>query len=373
MNQLPQLATKTKINFSLLQIFRGWAAILVILTHATGISSSKHGASFLGDFFEMGNAGVDFFFVLSGFLICFIHRKDFGHPDRLRSYLKKRAVRIFPIYWLVTLIILPVYFLVPGYGQGDETHLSVIVGSLLLFPLERAPILVAGWSLRHEILFYFLFALLIGFRGKWVWALLGAWVVGVIVSLACSVGQDFRGAFPDLSPWQHVIWWPQNVEFFVGAVAAVYVTSPRAVRPSRGVCFWGLLLALVGFLLCGVIIPGIVSLQSAVHILVYGGLSFCIVVFSTLIDLRGGLSTRVVGSAGYRLMQYFGDASYSVYLVHGPALSVLFKVAGSQGYFQKFSTQLITPLIIILTLSVGCLFHSLVERPLLKAVRRWTA
>jgi exopolysaccharide production protein ExoZ len=373
MNEPPQPATKSKTNFSLLQIFRGWAAILVILTHATGISSSKHGASFLGDFFEMGNAGVDFFFVLSGFLICFIHRKDFGHPDRLRSYLKKRAVRIFPIYWLVTLIILPVYFLVPSYGQGDETHLSVIVGSFLLFPIDRGPILVAGWSLRHEVLFYGLFALLIGFRGKWVWALVGAWVVGVVFSLVCSLSQDFRGAFPDLSPWQHVLWWPQNVEFLVGAVAAVYITSPRAVRTSQRVCFWGLVVALLSFLFCGAVIPGIVSLQSGVHILVYGGLSFCIVVFSTLIDLRGGLSPRVVKSPIYRLMQYFGDASYSVYLVHGPALSVLFKVAGSLGCFQKFSTQLITPIIIVLTLSVGCLFHSLVELPLLKTCRRRTA
>ncbi len=58
------------------------------------------------------------------------------------------------------------YFVVGGYGQGDETRPGVILGSLLLVPMTRAPILVAGWSLVHEMLFYLLVWTLIAVRGR---------------------------------------------------------------------------------------------------------------------------------------------------------------------------------------------------------------
>ena len=150
---------QTRTNFRLLQIYRGWAAMLVVLFHATGIGWHQFQASFLGNYFEMGSAGVDFFFVLSGFLITHIHLKDIGKPDRLGSYARKRFVRIYPAYWVVTLAILPFYWIVPGWGQGDEKTPSVIANSFLLLPMLRGPVLMAGWTLCHEVLFYLVFGL----------------------------------------------------------------------------------------------------------------------------------------------------------------------------------------------------------------------
>ena len=81
------------MRFSLLQIFRGWAAILVLLIHASYIAAGQHGMPIAGNFFTMGNAGVDFFFVLSGFLITHLHLGDIGRREKLNSYVRKRFVR----------------------------------------------------------------------------------------------------------------------------------------------------------------------------------------------------------------------------------------------------------------------------------------
>ena len=63
--------------------------------------------------FDFGHAGVEFFFVLSGFIILHIHWKDLGHPSRFSSFAGKRFLRIYPMYWLVLAAIIPVYFFSP--------------------------------------------------------------------------------------------------------------------------------------------------------------------------------------------------------------------------------------------------------------------
>ena len=364
---MPDFAHTTgKVNFSLLQIFRGWAAVLVVLVHSSAIASEQHHHPFLGNFFAMGNAGVDFFFVLSGFLIFHIHGKDFGQPRQLTSYLWKRIVRIFPIYWLVTLLILPVYFIVAHYGQGDETHASIILGSLLLVPMARAPILVAGWSLRHELLFYFWFVLLIGLRPRWAWPIIGLWVASMLVSVGLSFGTAYRYSHPVI----HLLLWPQNFEFIVGCLAAVLLYKLPVGILSRPMCIGLLLAGLGGFLATGFFPGPLFDLARSEHVLLYGGLSFIIVITSTSLDLSGGFSNRIKYSLPYRGFDYLGEASYSLYLLHGPVISILFKLAGAQSLYSSFSGSFITPVIVILTVGAGCFFHTFVERPLLRRVRR---
>ena len=101
-----------------LQVFRGVAALLVVLHHAGTFSVGHFGAPFLGNALDWGASGVDFFFVLSGFIIYFIHRPDLGRPERLRGFALKRLVRVYPIYWVACGVVIPLYFLSPGMGPG---------------------------------------------------------------------------------------------------------------------------------------------------------------------------------------------------------------------------------------------------------------
>ncbi len=56
--------------------------------------------------FAFGHAGVDFFFVLSGFIILHVHAGDIGRPVRLGHYLQRRFTRVYPFYWVVFLLAL---------------------------------------------------------------------------------------------------------------------------------------------------------------------------------------------------------------------------------------------------------------------------
>ncbi|MGH8473629.1 MAG: acyltransferase family protein, partial [Gammaproteobacteria bacterium] len=87
-------------RLELLECGRGLAAFAVVLFHANASSRIEGWRSY--DWFTVFQYGVDFFFVLSGFIIYFAHSRDFGHPERLGSYAKKRAIRLLPTLWLVT-------------------------------------------------------------------------------------------------------------------------------------------------------------------------------------------------------------------------------------------------------------------------------
>ena len=100
-----------------LQVYRGFAAILVVLYHASHNLSGYFNSTALSDFFAFGHAGVSFFFVLSGFIIFEIHRGDIGRPQQVKSYLYKRITRIYPAYWLVTLALVPAWLLVPSISS----------------------------------------------------------------------------------------------------------------------------------------------------------------------------------------------------------------------------------------------------------------
>ena len=155
------------IRLDNLQIARAAAMILVLLIHADFFSTKVLGNPFLyGLFFPGGDGGVDLFFVLSGFIIYYIHHQDIGQKAKLLPYLIKRFARIFPTYWIVTIILIALHFLFPQFGLGNETQLSVILRSLTLIPSTQAPILHAAWTLVYEILFYISFGFLIWFGFK---------------------------------------------------------------------------------------------------------------------------------------------------------------------------------------------------------------
>src|SRR5262249_9117978 len=101
-----------------IQAARGIAALLVVAFHLTGLSQRLWNQTFAGGFFAFGWAAVDLFFVLSGFIIYYVHGRDIVRPERLRPYAWRRFARIYPIYAIVTLAILPIYL--AGWGEAAK-------------------------------------------------------------------------------------------------------------------------------------------------------------------------------------------------------------------------------------------------------------
>lgn len=355
-----------RVQFDSLQIGRGLAALLVVLVHADMVADHRYNASFARGLFASGWAGVDFFFVLSGFLIAFRHGKELGQPTFLKEFLWRRLIRIYPLYWVVTLSILPVYFLIPSFGQGDETSGQVIVASLLLFPIDRSPILVAGWSLIHELLFYSLFAFLIAVRSSLKWLVFLGWVVAVGLHARIPWNDHWNKTHP----WTHLFVETRNLEFIMGCAAACFVMGarPRVGIPLTAGCLG---ITLFGLLSLGhardQIIPSAVALR-----MFFGLASLLIIAGFTSWELHCHRQGKVAipSSRIWSSLILLGEASYSLYILHGPVLSASCKLITSLGLTRRLGASFTCALGAASCVVAALVLHQFVEKPLLKWLRR---
>ena len=142
---------------------RAVAALLVVLHHlGTALSSERYfGATQFAKPFRFGDSGVEFFFVLSGFVIIWAHVADFGKPGRVFNYLRKRVVRIYPTYLIVFTAVYLLALVSPATRASVPHDYATILKSLALIPQDPtvaggngAPVLVVAWTLQYELCFY---------------------------------------------------------------------------------------------------------------------------------------------------------------------------------------------------------------------------
>jgi peptidoglycan/LPS O-acetylase OafA/YrhL len=157
-----------------LEIGRFLAASVVLLSHllpALGPYAASPGATALSRLPLPSALAVQYFFVLSGFVMMTAHGKDFGDLSTVPKFWWRRACRIFPLYWLVLLLALPDHIagLTWTYAWQLLTLVPMTVGNFVTLYL------VPAWSLRFEIAFYLIFGLCLLPRiGR---ILLALWVV----------------------------------------------------------------------------------------------------------------------------------------------------------------------------------------------------
>ncbi|MDB5408461.1 MAG: acyltransferase [Rhodospirillales bacterium] len=329
-----------------IELARGVAAILVVAFHAAGaISSPRFGGTIdIGRYFAFARNGVDIFFVLSGFIISYAHAADIGRPARLRRYLGRRFVRIFPPYWAVCALIIPIYLLVPSLGDGDVRSFPFILQSVLLVPMPyHASLIGVAWSLSYELLFYAIFAVAIWSRvlGTVVFAL---WLAGIIVCAWLQPSEFALSFVFDL----------RNLEFFFGiAVAAIARRSAVDARIwVTGVALFAVLGALEAY-------------APPVHFLWYGFAGALIV-----LGLAG--RDRMAPAGVGRVALLFGAASYAIYLVHYFAISAVARIVLplAPGIIGGVMLPVVLLILISSGVAAGLVFHVFVERPAVLLGRR---
>lgn len=343
---------------SLLQVFRGLAALLVVYHHANKEVTELYGYDWLRSLFDLGDAGVQFFFVLSGFIIFWIHRKDVGISSHVTHFLKKRLIRIYPPYLLVTLALTPFWAFIPEFGAWYHKELSSFVYSVLLLPQSHVPNLGVGWTLTHEMLFYCLFAALI-FSRQLGTAVLAIWFVAIIVFNITSGG---NAAFP-LSFFLSM----NNLLFGLGIAGAIVILR-KADCADNGWLFVTLGSGL--FVLTGVIHnllaeQGLMSpATSQLFILLFGLASLLVVLQSSSPSVEKLLSRM-------RLLNLIGAASFSLYLIHQPVISVWRKVLSLLGWHQSlFDSTLFFLSALLISILAGITMYQLIEKPLLNWLTR---
>ena len=109
--------------------------------------------------------GIHIFFVISGFIMI-LTTKNFGAPGAWKTFLVRRLIRIVPLYWVLTTVMVAGVLMAPGSLELPADRWQYIAGSYLFIPVLRAaddlrPILGQGWTLDYEMFFYAAFTLAI--------------------------------------------------------------------------------------------------------------------------------------------------------------------------------------------------------------------
>jgi len=143
------------------QYLRGLAALLVVIAHASAHPLAE--PTYLQ--LRLGEFGVYLFFVISGFIMVAISGSG---AFSAREFLKRRAIRIVPLYWIFTTLAALLALLLPALFKSTVFTVPHYVQSMLFIPHEApgrggtSPLLSLGWTLNYEVFFYLAFALLAG-------------------------------------------------------------------------------------------------------------------------------------------------------------------------------------------------------------------
>lgn len=329
------MVTTPTQRLSGIQVGRGLASLLVVLFHTELIYSAYFGSSPSAGVFGFGHAGVDFFFVLSGFVLFWVHWDDVGYMERVAAYARKRFRRVYFPYWIVFALVLIGLSLGLGHPRPFDTQIGTIADNLALLPDPRGMTLNVAWTLSYEVMFYILFGLIIA--NPLIGGTLGAiWLVASI-SLHGNITFPWSFIFPAYA-----------VHFGMGAGVATYVQRFRVPVP-------------IVLTLCGAAAFVLVGLNEHAISHPWVDWAYAVTSATAIAGLAGADVARMVRWPG--LARQLGDASYSVYLVHYPVLSLLMK--GLHRVATLLPDWLLFCSAVCLAVAAGTAFHTLIERPLL--------
>jgi len=327
-------AAGMRSDFISIQYLRGLAALGMLVFHA----SERAGAAF-----GAGAAGVDVFFVISGFIMWTVSARRSNGPG---DFLMRRAGRIAPLYWTITLLVVALDLLRPSLFPNMRLNAAHVIQSLLFLPHRDptgaiAPVIVPGWTLNYEVFFYVVFAFtLLLPAGRRAWALTAG------LGGLCLAGLFLpQGRWPALDTYAD----PLVLEFVAGAWLAKAAAAGRLGRPLNA---WIAIAAAVAILVV-VAVTG-ADVRGWARLAEWGLPAWLIV--------WGALSLEGCGQMpAFAPLKGLGDASYSLYLAHGLALSLAFKLIGGRGLPVAAEVLIAVPF----GLAAGTACYWLLERPLL--------
>ena len=210
-----------------IQVLRALAALAVLTYHVPIELSSRLGLHDVVPRFLIGAAGVDLFFVISGFIIVYASEMLFGRWDAPYVFFVRRLVRIVPLYWACTGLIVAYWMIARVDFNSIDISFGAIIGSFLFLPYPRPsggmmPVIMLGWTVNYEMFFYAAFAGVIFLsRRRTVLT-----VITLFVAIVMA-GQVFKPLPPTITFWSD----PIILEFCFGMlIAAAYREGMRLPR-----------------------------------------------------------------------------------------------------------------------------------------------
>ena len=273
-------------HFNSIQTLRGIAALFVVLEHVR--------------FLNCGAFGVDIFFCVSGFMIMFSTHKS------TEGFLRKRLIRIVPLYYLMTIGTFGLLLLFPSMFEQTTANPMFLIKSLLFIPFKISgdviqPLMRIGWTVNCEMFFYLLFFIAFHISKKYRGLICSA-LFGIIVLLAQLLPVN----------WAPLTFYgsPVMLEFILGiliyyAVWGIYElhrkrTLPRFLLPLSLIAFVGIFVTLV-------ISKSHINVLGFRRLLFWGLPAMLLVLCAFIIGLFLTMPAFSVK---------LGNMSYSLYLIH---------------------------------------------------------
>ncbi len=269
------MTLKTRLDS--LQVLRAVAAFAVMFTHIP--------------MFGYGAFGVDIFFIVSGFIICYVTSINAD------NFLIKRLFRVLPLYYFGTVVIFAISLMLPELLNKADPQWQSLGKSLLFIPylnanMEVAPVLKLGWTLNYEMFFYAIFALALKFSKKHS-ALISVLILTCVVLLGRIVESDnvLFNFYTDTI----------LLEFCFGIIIFQVWQKIGCINLSTTKSYLALCLA-IAIYIAMFFIEG-----QELRVLYWGGPA--IILFSVMLFFTGNIIFPV-------WLIILGDASYSLYLFH---------------------------------------------------------
>lgn len=345
----------------LVQVLRGLAALIVLLGHAQG-----HVVFTAGTVGERvwrlptlpSGFGVDLFFAISGFIMVVSSARLFEQPGARATFLRRRAFRLVPLYWLATCC----FLLVPLLGkQGYQGHLAwATLASLLFFPYPAYgtpehpyPIHTLGWSLNYEVFFYLIFSAFL------VWPMRKAVCGTAAVMLAIvALGAVWPPANVALAFWSQ----PIVLEFALGLLIGWAWT--RRTRPIPAWAMGAALSVALAWLLADPLglmraSEGGITANDFARLLGWG-LPAALILLSVSLYERGA---PLKPSATLAALARLGDWSYSLYLMHPFALMLTAKIWLMLGLQRWLHWQVLGLMLVGSSVLLAMLSYRFIEKP----------
>lgn len=298
-------AGKSSDKLMSIQYVRAVASLIVVGWH-TGWSYTV-----------LGQAGVDLFFVVSGFVMMLVSGRE-NSPGRFGL---ARILRIVPLYWGVTAV----------QAIVDHPSARTVMTSLLFWPDGPFPLVIQGWSLNLEMLYYLLFALTLFAAAYLRLRLLMLGMVMICFGLPFLVPTSFA-----VATWSN----PLAFEFLAGA--CLYRLWRGHYLPV-GLAAWVMGLAAV-------------IVFASTHLLGGAPVGWARVAFwgvPAVAIVGAGLGIERAGQLPQiKLMAYLGEASYSIYVTHLLALR----------FVAQPLQHMWAPVALALAIAWACLFGWIVYR-----------
>ena len=222
----------------------------------------------------------------------------------------------------------------------------MITSILLILTPPLDPALSVAWTLMHELLFYVFFGLIYISR-KIFFATFTLWGMMILFFSFKFLGSETLIGF---------LLEPRNLQFMLGIIAALVVKDGKA---NVACLFTGLVMVIIfifGLNSEAVQYENYDSVEA-----IYLGACFMLIVI--------GLCSIESKVKYPKVLSFMGTASYSIYLVHNPMISVLNRVAGRVTYYLPLQPEFFFMLISSLSLCSGCLYYLLWEKPTLKLLK----